>query len=270
MLADKSRASSASVLGSMAAALECELDGNVPIGRTDVVAQDRRRREAGALRMSRRGDRPDAGRRRWVGRSGPQAPPRRRQRCRRRRRSRQSPRRDTATIADVPLGDYDAALVCTPDEPKIEMLDYLLGNGKHVLVEKPLWAPASESDRPAAGDGAATTARSATPPTTIASSRISCACAMLIASGELGAIYRCRMFYGNGTARLVREFGWRDQGAGVLPDLGSHLLDTAQLLVRRPSPRISAIVSSRSFREPRARSRGDWRRENRSRSSSWR
>ena len=50
----------------------------------------------------------------------------------------------------------------------------------------------------------------------------------LIASGELGAIYRCRMFYGNGTARLVRDSRWRDQGAGVLPDLGSHLLDTAR------------------------------------------
>jgi scyllo-inositol 2-dehydrogenase (NADP+) len=50
----------------------------------------------------------------------------------------------------------------------------------------------------------------------------------LIASGELGAIYSCRMFYGNGTARLVRDSAWRDQGAGVLPDLGSHLLDTCR------------------------------------------
>ena len=50
----------------------------------------------------------------------------------------------------------------------------------------------------------------------------------LIASGELGTIYRCRMFYGNGTARLVRDSAWRDQGAGVLPDLGSHLLDTCR------------------------------------------
>ncbi|HYA20388.1 MAG TPA: Gfo/Idh/MocA family oxidoreductase, partial [Burkholderiales bacterium] len=50
----------------------------------------------------------------------------------------------------------------------------------------------------------------------------------LIKSGELGEIYRCRMFYGNGTARLVRDSAWRDQGAGVLPDLGSHLLDTAK------------------------------------------
>jgi predicted dehydrogenase len=50
----------------------------------------------------------------------------------------------------------------------------------------------------------------------------------LVKSGELGKIYRCRMFYGNGTARLVRDSAWRDQDAGVLPDLGSHLLDTAR------------------------------------------
>ena len=46
-----------------------------------------------------------------------------------------------------------------------------------------------------------------------------------LAEGRLGRIYHCRVFYGNGTARLVRESGWRDAGAGVLPDLGSHLLD---------------------------------------------
>ena len=50
----------------------------------------------------------------------------------------------------------------------------------------------------------------------------------LVKSGVLGDIYRCRMFYGNGTARLVRDSAWRDQGAGVLPDFGSHLLDTAR------------------------------------------
>ena len=43
-------------------------------------------------------------------------------------------------LEDVPLAAYDAALVCTPDEPKIELLTYLLARGKHVLVEKPLFA----------------------------------------------------------------------------------------------------------------------------------
>jgi scyllo-inositol 2-dehydrogenase (NADP+) len=48
----------------------------------------------------------------------------------------------------------------------------------------------------------------------------------IIESGKLGNIYSIKMFYGNGTARLVKNSKWRDKGYGVLPDLGSHLLDT--------------------------------------------
>src|SRR5205085_10982949 len=106
-------------------------------------------------------------------------------------------------------------------------LSYLLGHGKHVLVEKPLWA---------AGDEEIERLQK------IARDRkVMCYTAYnhrfephyvrmhdLVASGVLGRIYRCRMFYGNGTARLVRDSAWRDTGAGVLPDLGSHLLDTAR------------------------------------------
>jgi predicted dehydrogenase len=131
------------------------------------------------------------------------------------------------TIRDVPLSDYDAVLACIPDEPKIELISYCLENGKHVLVEKPLWAE-DESD--------------IVELETLARRRgLVCYTAYnhrfephfvrmrdLIASGELGAIYSCRMFYGNGTARLVRDSAWRDQAAGVLPDLGSHLLDTCR------------------------------------------
>ena len=43
------------------------------------------------------------------------------------------------------------------------------------------------------------------------------------------------MFYGNGTARLVRDSDWRDQGSGVLHDLGSHLLDTVAYWFGQPS-----------------------------------
>ena len=44
--------------------------------------------------------------------------------------------------------------------------------------------------------------------------------------GTLGRDLHGPFFYGNGTARDVRNSLWRDQGCGVLPDLGSHLLDT--------------------------------------------
>ena len=128
---------------------------------------------------------------------------------------------------DVPLADYDAVLACIPDEPKIELLSYFLSHGKHVLVEKPLWAARDEDivelERIARAKGVvcATAYNHRFEPHFLRMKE-------LISSGRLGRIYSCRMFYGNGTARLVRESAWRDQGAGVLPDLGSHLLDTCR------------------------------------------
>ena len=128
-------------------------------------------------------------------------------------------------IEDVPLDSYDAALACIPDEPKSAVLTYLLSHGKHVLVEKPLWAT-TESELQRLEDLARcnhaicyTAYNHRFEPHYVRMRE-------LIRSGKLGDIYHCRMFYGNGTARLVRDSAWRDQGAGVLPDLGSHLLDT--------------------------------------------
>src|SRR5437764_4158675 len=60
------------------------------------------------------------------------------------------------SIREVPLDAYDAALVCTPDEAKLELLEYLLENGKHVLVEKPLLAPDNAALRQLAALGSRT------------------------------------------------------------------------------------------------------------------
>lgn len=134
---------------------------------------------------------------------------------------------DFRDIRDVPLDRYDAALVCTPDEPKVAILRHLLGHGKHVLVEKPLHAASGAELDELEAIGRRTGAVCYTAynhrfePHYVRMRD-------LIRGGSLGRIYRCRMFYGNGTARLVRDSAWRDQGAGVLPDLGSHLLDTAR------------------------------------------
>jgi predicted dehydrogenase len=130
-------------------------------------------------------------------------------------------------IEDVSLGDYDAALCCVPDAAKSELLGYLLGHGKHVLVEKPLWA----SGAARIIDLQALARRTGAICYTAYNHRFEphvMRMRDLIGSGALGRLYSCRMFYGNGTAQLVRESQWRDQGAGVLPDLGSHLLDTCR------------------------------------------
>ncbi len=129
------------------------------------------------------------------------------------------------TVTEVPLEAYDAALVCAPDDAKADLLTYLLGRGKHVLVEKPLLAPESGT----IGRLAELARRRGVTCYTAYNHRFEphfVRMKGLLDSGQLGRLYRCRLFYGNGTARDVRNSSWRDKGAGVLPDLGSHLIDT--------------------------------------------
>lgn len=155
------------------------------------------------------------------------------------------PNADFNAVDDVPLDRYDAALLCIPDEPKAQMITYLLSHGKHVLVEKPLI-----SENQADLESLAKLAQD---------SGVICYTAynhrfephfvrlkQVVESGILGNIYRARFFYGNGTARDVRNSPWRDKGAGVLPDLCSHLLDTL-LFVFGGWPDDLRIWSARCF-----------------------
>jgi predicted dehydrogenase len=138
-----------------------------------------------------------------------------------------SPDANWSDITEVSPDRYDAALVCTPDQPKIPILRHLFRHGKHALIEKPLHATSeaelSDIEALAHSTGAVcyTAYNHRFEPHYVRMRDLVC-------SGTLGRIYRCRIFYGNGTARLVRDSAWRDEGAGVLPDLGSHLLDTAR------------------------------------------
>lgn len=149
------------------------------------------------------------------------------------------------SMRDIPLDSFDAALVCTPDAAKLELLEYLLGNGKHVLVEKPLLAADG-----AALERLAVLARGAGAICyTAYNHRFEPHFVRMketIESGRLGRIYLCRMFYGNGTAREVRNSPWRDKTAGVLPDLGSHLLDTVVYWFGAPTAAL-AIWSADRF-----------------------
>lgn len=136
-------------------------------------------------------------------------------------------------VQDVPLGTFDAALVCTPDDAKLPILDYLLSNGKHVLVEKPLLAVEDEHLRRLAqlvrmrGVTCYTAYNHRFEPHLVAARHE-------IERGDLGRLYLARMFYGNGTARDVRNSPWRDQGLGVVTDLASHLLDLCLFLFGQP------------------------------------
>lgn len=139
-----------------------------------------------------------------------------------------APDADFQKIDQIPLDCFDAACVCVPDDEKLPILRYLLAHGKHVLVEKPLLGTPAELrgliDLSRANRVACYTAYNHRFEPHIASLK------KHLESGALGAVYFAKFFYGNGTARDVRESPWRDKGSGVFSDLGSHMLDMANYL----------------------------------------
>jgi predicted dehydrogenase len=154
------------------------------------------------------------------------------------------PAADFRSVEEVPADRYDAALVCTPDPQKLAVLDYLLAHGKHVLVEKPLLTGRGEDLRrlqaraAAAGVACWTAYNHRFEPNLVRLRDV-------LASGELGRVYHARFFYGNGTAADVRRSPWRDQGLGVIPDLGSHLLDLTDFLLGQRPQRLQAWACHR-------------------------
>lgn len=127
-------------------------------------------------------------------------------------------------VQELPLGDFDAAIVSTSDHSKLGILRYLLSNGKHVMVEKPLLAAnpeeLTELEHIAGSTGAAcyTAYNHRFEPNIVRLKK-------LLDQEGLGNLYLARLYYGNGTAQDVKNSPWRDHGVGVLSDLGSHLLD---------------------------------------------
>jgi scyllo-inositol 2-dehydrogenase (NADP+) len=136
-------------------------------------------------------------------------------------------------IEQVPVADYDAAMLCVPDAAKPAVLEHLVRAGKHVLVEKPLIGPGALDlvalEREARERGVAVYAAY--------NHRFEPHLARvgeLLREGVIGEPHRVSMFYGNGTARDVRASPWRDEGLGVIGDLVPHLLDILEFTTGRP------------------------------------
>ena len=152
---------------------------------------------------------------------------------------------DWKDISEVPLNIYDAVLACVPDLEKNNILKYCIKNKKHILIEKPLFIEnkilkkyIKEIER--SGIVCYVAYNHRFEPHFVRLKK-------LIDTGKLGKIYSCRMFYGNGTARLVRNSYWRDQGNGVLSDLGSHLIDTSKFFFDDIGMNNWSMVSKHKF-----------------------
>lgn len=127
-------------------------------------------------------------------------------------------------ISEVPLDIFDAALVCTPENLKSDICSYLISHSKHILCEKPLTVSSIEEL-----NELETLSRKKNVFLYVAyNHRFEPALTearRLLQSPLLGDLYSMRLFYGNGTAQLVKSSPWRDSGLGVIGDLCPHLFD---------------------------------------------
>ncbi len=133
------------------------------------------------------------------------------------------PDADFASLSEVDPSTFDTALVCTPDSEKPEIVEWLVRNGKNVMIEKPFHISREsfeqlEQMRSRLGTTVYVAYNHRFEPHVQKIKE-------LIDKGSLGEIYKAKLHYGNGTAEIVRMSKWKDSGSGVIADLGSHLID---------------------------------------------
>ena len=132
---------------------------------------------------------------------------------------------DFQSLQKVPNKLYDTVIICVPDNDKEKIIKFCLLNKKNFLVEKPFPLISEKKIK--------YFSRIAK------KNKVTCYVAYnhrfephfeklkkILNKKEIGKIYSCKLFYGNGTSTLVKNSPWRDEGIGVIGDLGSHLLDT--------------------------------------------
>ncbi len=131
---------------------------------------------------------------------------------------------DYKYLEDIPKNLYDTVFVCTPDEEKINIIEYCSKFKKNCLIEKPF--PLSSKKKIIDLEK------------NFNKNKSICYVAYnhrfephiikiknYIKLQKLGKIYSCKLFYGNGTSKLVKKSKWKDKGLGVVIDLATHLLD---------------------------------------------
>lgn len=147
------------------------------------------------------------------------------------------------SLDEVDIKSFDSALLCLPDELKYEYVKKLISNGKHVLIEKPFNISISEIDeiKKIAKKNKSTVYVAYNhrfEPHWITTKE-------LLQDKKIGNVYKLNLFYGNGTAQLVKNSAWRDKDLGVIPDLASHLFDLVDFWFGLENYKIDVISANK-------------------------
>lgn len=138
--------------------------------------------------------------------------------------------------------NFDSAIICTPDNTKYQLILECLKFNMNILVEKPLFFLNQKKFKKIE---------------TIANrkklliytaynhrfEKFIIKSKEIIKSNILGKLYFCNLFYGNGTAKLVKKSEWKDSKNGVIFDLGSHLLDLIDYFFNIKPKKINKKIS---------------------------
>ena len=156
---------------------------------------------------------------------------------------------DFKSILDVPINKFDSVFICVPDKEKIKIINYCIEKKKNILVEKPLISKNNKILK--------SLERSAN------KNKIVCYTSYnhrfepiiiklqnLIKSKKLGKIYKCKIFYGNGTSLLVKKSIWRDKQLGVISDIGSHLMDLCLFWFGKKIEKLKLIQANKFETKP--------------------
>lgn len=125
-------------------------------------------------------------------------------------------------LKDIPVDNFDAAVITTPQDPKLELVKHFLKLKKHVLVEKPLIITSKEGkelEKLAKENKVIwhTSYNHRFEPNIEKLNKI-------IKAGTLGPLYHARFVYSFGNIK-ERIGTWRETKYGVLEEIAPHLID---------------------------------------------
>ena len=132
---------------------------------------------------------------------------------------------DSTQVPQAIVDQVDAVVLAVSKKPKIELLLYWLGKGKHVLVEKPLLLSTTQSQQLLA-----TAKKHHVIWYTAYNFRFEphiIRIKKLLEKGTFGQFYHGRITYGFGNVQQLLST-WRNSGYGVLDEVGCHLVDFAR------------------------------------------
>jgi predicted dehydrogenase len=144
------------------------------------------------------------------------------------------PRVHATWVALLDDPEIDAVVVCPPSDLNVPVATAAIAAGKHVLCEKPLALTFPEAR--ALAEAAARSSRVHMVAFTFRFPAALRYLRRLVGEGHFGEIRHWRMSYFNdGQLDPRLPFTWRHQrargGAGIVADMGSHMIDIARYLV---------------------------------------